>query len=268
MPLPIDIILVRHGESEGNKANKASRNGNNQFFTPGFKDKHSRDFRLTDKGIDQANIAGDWIRFNIPMPLDRFYVSDYIRAKETAAYLNLSNASWRVEFHLRERDTALMDNCPEDEQKKLFSLENRQYSIDPFLSYPAGGGESIAALCQRLKTTMIEHWARECHDKRIIVVCHGHVMRALQLEFEDLGHDDFIRTDQSEKPEDQIRNCQILWYTRRDPATNKLHDHLVAVRSVSPSELNRDFGWKEIKRKRSTNDQLLMEVNRYTRHIE
>lgn len=101
--LPIDIILVRHGESEGNVANKASRSGDNRFFTPEFREKHSRVFRLTDKGIEQAKAAGKWLRDNISMPLDRFYVSDYIRTKETAVYLDLPNAEWRVEFQLRER---------------------------------------------------------------------------------------------------------------------------------------------------------------------
>lgn len=265
--LPRDIILVRHGESEGNKANKYSRRGDNQFFTPEFRDKHSRTFRLTDKGIKQAKDAGEWLMANVVMPLDRFYVSDYIRTKETAAYLDLPDASWRFEFHLRERDTALMDNCPDNEKKRLFKLEQRQYELDRFLCYPAGGGESVASLCSRLKSNMIGHWARECSEKRIIAVCHGHVMRAIQMEFEDLGHDDFIRLDKSEEPEDQIRNCQIFWYTRIDPSTQKEFPYLVAVRSVSPSEQNRDFGWKYIKRNRYTNDDLIREVSGYPRHI-
>src|SRR3989338_8127735 len=149
---PVDLILVRHGQSEGNLAIKSSNEGDNKFFTPEFRNRHSRAFRLTDKGIKQAEAAGRWIRDNIPMPLDRFYVSDYIRAKETAAHLDLPNAVWRVEFHLRERDHALIDNCPDDEKKSLFKLEQRQYDADPFLAYPAGGGESLASLCLRQKT--------------------------------------------------------------------------------------------------------------------
>src|SRR3989338_6760651 len=94
--LPIDLIFIRHGQSEGNVANKASRKGDNSFFTPEFRDRHSRSFRLTDKGISQAKAAGKWIRKNIPMPFDRFYVSDYVRAKETAACLDLEAAQWRV----------------------------------------------------------------------------------------------------------------------------------------------------------------------------
>ena len=265
--LPVDIIFVRHGQSEGNVANKASRRGDNSFFTPEFREKHSRAFRLTDKGIDQAKAAGKWLHQNIAMPLDRFYVSDYIRAKETAVHLNLPQAEWRIEYQLRERDRALTDNCPADEKKKLFVLEERQYKLDPFLSYPAGGGESIPMLCLRLKADFIEHLARECFDKRVIVVCRGHVMRAIQLELENLGHDDFIRLDGSNNTEDKIRNCQIVWYTRRDPDTSKINSHLVAVRSVCPWDLAGDFGWRKIKKNRYANQDLIDEVDKYPRHV-
>lgn len=271
MSLPIDIIFVRHGQSEGNKANKASRKGDNHFFTPEFREKHSHDFRLTDRGIRQAKSAGEWLIANVPMPLDRCYYSSYVRAMETAGHLGLPIACWREEFHLRERDMALMDNIPDDEKDRLFALEQKQFERNPFLSYPAGGGESIAALCWRLKTTMIAHWARECSDKRVIAVCHGHVMRAIQLEFENLGSNDFMRLDASEEPADKIRNCQIIWYTRRDPETHKLYTHLVSVRSVCPlnteTGLVEDFGWKTITRNRYSNEDLLAKVAQYPRHI-
>lgn len=266
--LPIDIIFVRHGQSEGNVANKASRKGDNSFFTPQFRERHSRTFRLTNKGIEQAKAAGIWLKKNIPTPLDRFYVSDYVRAKETAVHLELPNAQWRVEYQLRERDKALMDNCPVDEQKTLFMLEEKQYKLDPFLSYPAGGGESIPLLCLRLKTDILEHLAREANDKRVIIVCHGHVMRAFQLELENLGHDDFIRLDSSENPAEKIRNCQIMWYTRRDPKTGKLQSHLKAVRSVCPWDPDSDYDWRNIERRHYSNEDLMADVKKYPRHLD
>lgn len=266
--LPIDLVLVRHGQSEGNVANKASRDGDNSFFTPEFRNRHSRAFRLTDKGVDQAVSAGEWLRRNVPMPLDRFYVSDYVRAKETAAHLKLPSAQWRVEYQLRERDKALMDNCPANEQSTLFEHEERQYQLDRFLAYPAGGGESIPLLCLRLKADFLEHLARECSDKRVVAVCHGHVMRAMQMELEHLGHDDFIRLDSSENHEDKIRNCQILWYTRRDPETGKIGtSHLIAARSVCPWDPSGDYGWRRITRNLPDNEGLLKEVSSFPRHI-
>lgn len=267
--LPIDLVFVRHGESEGNIATKASENGDHSFFTPEFRDRHSREFRLTDRGVEQAKSAGKWLRDNLPFSFSYFYVSDYIRAKETAAYLHLPNAKWREEFHLRERDRALGDNLPRDEEKRLFPMEQRQYEIDPFLSVPAGGGESFASFCLRLRAGIIEQFARQRSKDSVIAVCHGHVMRGMQIEIENLGHDDFIRLSNSENPFDKTSNCQILWYTRRDPQNSiVVSERVLAVRSVCPWKEGSDSGWRYIERKLLTNGNLLEEVKRYPRHVE
>jgi len=268
--LPVDLIVIRHGESEGNVAMKASRSGDNSLFTPGFRNRHSREFRLTDRGIEQAQVAGEWLRQNVHFPIDRYLVSDYIRAKETAYHLGIQGATWSVEYQLRERDKALMDNLPTDEQAKLFAFEQKQYELDPFLSIPAGGGESVAALCLRLKADMIAHIARDYSSMRVAMVCHGHVMRALQLELLQLGHDDFLRLDGSDEPKDKIHNCQVMWYTRRNPDDGRVQGpRLYAWRSLSPWHLRRktDTGWVKIERKRLTNDELRKDVDRYPRHV-
>lgn len=266
--LPLDIILVRHGESEGNFANKASRRGDNGFFTDEFRNRHSRTFRLTNKGIAQAKAAGVWIKANVHRPIQRFYVSDHIRAKETAAHMQLPDAQWRVEFHLRERDHALTDNIPDNEKRTLFPREHHQYELDPFLSIPAGGGESFAQHCFRMKGTMLDHWARRHAERTILAVCHGHVMRALQVEIEGMTHDDFLRLNASDDPADKIRNCQILWFSRFDPDTGVRAENPVAVRSVCPWAKNGDFGWRRIVRRKYSNKELLKEVARYPRQVK
>ncbi len=267
--LPINLILVRHGESEGNVAVDASKGGDDSIFTSEFRDRHSREFRLTDKGISQAKAAGVWLQRNVPFPFGHFYVSDYIRAKETAALLSLPNAMWREEFHLRERDRGLIDNIPRSEEREKFSREHKLYTLDPFLSVPAGGGESVANFALRLKAGIIEHWARQRSNDCVVCVSHGHVMRALQLEIENLTHDDFIRLDSSKIPSEQMNNCQILWYTRRDPYSpgSFPNNKVTAVRSVCPWKEDGDYGWRYITRKLATNEDLLTEVSRYQRHV-
>lgn len=265
---PRDLILVRHGESEGNIAVDASKNGDDSVFTEAFRNRHSREFRLTDKGIVQAKAAGEWLRHNVPGPVTHYYVSDFIRAKETAALLGLEGASWQEEFHLRERDRALMDNIPRSEEKTLFPREHAQHMLDPFLSVPAGGGESFATFCVRVKSMFIEHITRQRQEGCIIVVCHGHVMRALQIEIENMTHDDFLRLDASKMPSERMNNCQILWYSRRDPSNRQIiSENVLAVRSVCPWKEDGDYGWRYIKRKLVTNEELLAEVNRYKRHV-
>jgi broad specificity phosphatase PhoE len=267
--LPRDLIVIRHGESEGNVANKAGRKGDTSLFTPEFRNRHSREFRLTDRGIKQAQVAGEWLRKNVNFPIDRFLVSDYIRAKETAYELGIEGAAWSVEYQLRERDMALMDNLPPDEKERLYAIEQHQYELDRFFSIPAGGGESVAALCLRLKADMIAHIARDYSGMSVAMVCHGHVMRALQIELLQLGRDDFLRLDGSDDPKEKIHNCQIMWYTRRDPYDGRVQGpKLYAWRSLSPWDPEQtDTGWIRIERKRMTNDQLLEDVLRYPRHV-
>src|SRR3989338_3726543 len=97
MTLPIDLVLVRHGQSEGNAAKRRSEAGDHSAFTKEFLNRHSASFRLTDKGCAQAQRAGEYIRkefYGNGIIFDRFVTSEYIRAKETAGLLDLPNAQW------------------------------------------------------------------------------------------------------------------------------------------------------------------------------
>jgi broad specificity phosphatase PhoE len=265
--LPLDIILVRHGQSEGNAALSAWRKGDPEPAGE-HRDRHSREYRLTDKGIEQARMAGEWIRKHVypSRSITKFLVSDYLRARETAAHLGLPGARWSVQYNLRERDMASMDNMSIPDRKKYFPLEDTQYAQDRFLSIPAGGGESIPRLCQRVKTESLDEWGRRFSQDGVIAVGHGHTMRAFQLVLEGLGHDDFIRLDTSEEPADLIRNCHILWYTRIHPGTHNRGDSISYVRSVSPTE-GIDHGWQRITHPTYTDAELLAYVDQYPRHI-
>lgn len=268
--LPVDLVLVRHGQSEENLADKMARRGDNSYLNSEFVKRHGRQFRLTDNGIVQSKAAGEWIRKNISTFFSHLYVSDFIRAKETAVHLDLPQARWKVKYEIRERDQSFMNNSPNLGHKYLLGLEQYRYAHDPFYSYPAGGGESIATLCLRLKTYFLDDLEKECRQgEKAIVVCHGHVMRALQLVIEDLGHDDFIRLDVSREPAERILNCQIFWYSRRDPETLRVDStEFVAVRSVCASGLIGDYGWRRIVRNNlSSNEELLAEVKRCPRYL-
>lgn len=60
--LPVDIVLCRHGESEGNLAQRHSRKGNQSFWSSDFSKRHTSSYRLTSRGREHAKIAGDWIK--------------------------------------------------------------------------------------------------------------------------------------------------------------------------------------------------------------
>lgn len=54
-------------------------------------------------GKKQAEITGKYLREHFGT-FDAFYTSEYVRAMETAALLNLPHAKWVTDFYLRERD--------------------------------------------------------------------------------------------------------------------------------------------------------------------
>jgi NAD+ kinase len=256
MTMPIDLVLVRHGQSEGNLANNRSRDGDNSDFTPEFLAKHSSKWRLTDLGREQAIATGRWIRANISKKFERCYASEYIRAMETGAYLDLMDPDWYVEFNLRERDSGDMDVITQEDRKKFYGDFIERLKKDPFLfSHP--NGESMARMTMRLRI-LFDTLHRECEDKKVIVVCHGEVMWGFRVLLERMLMSEYRRLDESKHPHDRIHNGQVLHYTRRNPDTGELTTHLNWMRSTYPYDLSLSKNeWVPIERKRYTNIELL-----------
>lgn len=266
MTMPVDLVLVRHGESEGNVANKRSRRGDNSAFTKTFRNRHSSQWRLTDRGKEQARVAGRWIRDTIGRHFDRCYVSEYLRAMETAALLKLPGAEWYKEFYLRERDWGELDVMPDDERRRRFAGALRKREADSFFWTPPGG-ESMAQLCLRVDR-VLNTLHRECSDMKVIIVCHGEVMWAFRVRLERMSQGRFIALDESTRPADHIHNCQVIHYTRRDPGTDALLRRYDWMRSVCPTDPKKSFNlWVPIVRERHSNTDLLKLVGKTRRLI-
>ncbi|MFA6407360.1 MAG: phosphoglycerate mutase family protein [Candidatus Paceibacterota bacterium] len=255
MALPIDLVLVRHGQSEGNIAKRRSESGDHEAFTPEFRNRHSASFRLTDLGREQAKKAGIVIRNEFPA-FDRHFVSEYLRAMETAAHLLLPEASWRSDFYLTERDWGELDICPENERDEKFGEALRRRETNPFFWRPPGG-ETFADLCLRVDR-VLHTLHRECNDKRVIIVCHGEVMRAFQIRIERMSQSRFRDLAFSHQDEDRIYNCQIIHYSRRENGVGLLAPYVGWVRTIRPTaEPLWISKWSAIKRPHYSNADLL-----------
>ena len=256
MGMPLDLVLVRHGESEGNVAIEYSKRGDNRFFTAEFRARHSSQWRLTDTGRRQAMIAGTWIRDNVGAPFDRYYTSEYLRARETAAYLHLPDARWYADFYLRERDRGTLDVVTHAELKTLYADERRRRRIDPFYWCPPGG-ESMATLCLRIDR-VLDTLHRECDSKRVIMVMHGETMWAFRIRLERLSQSRCRSLDESVDPRDRIHNGQVILYTRINPQTNAVSPYMNWMYSACPTDPSlHTHGWEEIRRPSYSNDDLL-----------
>ncbi|HEU0050915.1 MAG TPA: histidine phosphatase family protein [Patescibacteria group bacterium] len=266
--MPRDLILVRHGESEGNVASKRSRAGDDSLYTSEFSARHSSSWRLTDLGLRQAQTAGQWLSENVfGGNFDRHYVSSYLRALETAANLHLPNAFWRMEPHLRERDWGDLDVMTDAERKKRFARSLNRREVESLFWAPPNG-ESIAHLCETRVFRFLDTLHRECPDGRVVVVLHGELMWGFRVVLEHLSPQRYTELDFSEHPFDHIHNCQILHYTRVDPETKQTADKYLWMRSICPTDLTKSRNeWEPIIRRTYSNEELLKYVVKTPRMI-
>ncbi len=90
MVMPIDFIMVRHGESEANLMSALVKENPNYVLPEGWADRHDSLVNLSELGQSQAIAAGDWLRAqNLGGPYSRYYVSPHLRACQTAGLLGL-----------------------------------------------------------------------------------------------------------------------------------------------------------------------------------
>jgi NAD+ kinase len=208
-------------------------------------------------------LAGKWLKQNLGTKFDRYYVSGYARAVETAALLDLPDAVWFQDLYLRERDLGLFEIMPEEDKQTKYPEAYRQYKLDPFYWTPPNG-ESIAQLCLRIDR-VLQTLHRECSGKRVLIVCHGLVMWAFMVRIERLTPMQFLERSQSQDYKWAIHNCQVMQYSRQDPGTGEVKDTVDWARSLCPWGEAAEDSWRKIQRPRFTNQQLLDTIQEFPR---
>jgi len=147
-----------------------------------MKERHNSNYRLTDKGREQAKATGKWIKENISESFDRYYCSEYVRAQETSALMDFQKAIWYSEFYLREQDRGILAGRSKQQRQSEYSELVQKLAKDAFFLAPPGG-ESVASACLRVDR-IIQIWKNACAGQRIISVCHGNIMLAFKVRLE------------------------------------------------------------------------------------
>ena len=225
---PEELILVRHGETESNRAQAMSKIGDDSLITPEFRKRPTDFVRLTPKGVEQAKIAGSWLKENVNIAeISRGYVSFLPRTWETASYMSLG-LRWRKDVRLNERSWGDMDVATEAERLQKYAKSLQRKEVDPLGWRPPNGDSMYGKVnhCWMFLQTVY----REFSGKRLVVVCHGEVIWAFRVILERIDavryRELFRRNDTFE----HVHNCQIIRYLRTNPETG---------------EKSRVFGWKQ-----------------------
>lgn len=261
MTMPIDLVLVRHGESEGNVFH--GRNAAQYaHLAEEFGKRHSAQWHLTDRGIAQARRAGELLRTHFPGPpfFDRYFTSDYVRAFETAGHLELFDAEWRRDARLVERDWGVLDNLPHDERMRRFADAMARHERESYF-WRAEGGERLVDKMDKIKG-FFDTLHRECSDKRVVAVCHGEVMHAIRILIERVPPEEYTPWYHMGQGSDwRIPNGGIVHYTRRDPLSGAEATYLNWCRMLTPCDHDpaepQWSPWRTIVRKRYASRELL-----------
>ena len=116
MSMPLDLYVIRHGESEANVIVQAGEQGDNSLYTQDNVTVPDRSWRLTATGRKQADCIGRWLVSQQQL-FDRYMVSPYVRTRETAATMALPKAKWEENRVLRERSWGEITPSPRTNSK-------------------------------------------------------------------------------------------------------------------------------------------------------
>lgn len=255
MAMPNDLVLVRHGHSEGNLILGNSKKGDDSLLTDEVRETPGHRWRLTPEGRIQAQMAGKWIIDNISTSFDRYYASPFVRTRETAGLLGLPDAEWRLDQRLRERDWGEINSVPQSQHQKEYPNNALVKKIDSLYWRPPAG-ESIADVRLRVRN-LFDTLHRECDGKSVIVVTHGEFMSAARAGLEYLSDEEWVRRDTD--PAYKLFNTHILHYSRRDPNTGEAGKYVSWMRSICTNK-GIDSGWTPLKRQRFSNEELFDQV--------
>ena len=271
MAMPIDLVFVRHGQSEANIVQAADKGGVAHELGQLVNDRPDWEQRLSGLGVRQALKAKEWIDSHLggAASFDFRYFSPYLRARETAAHIGGPDCGqWIIEDRLVERSWGIYGTLSKAEREKMFGLTTKMYQQSPWYT-KLEGGESRYEVSGRFRDFQ-GTLHREGADKRVLVVTHGDLMGIARYNIERMLPEQF---EEMENDESQtMTNCTVLHYSRRNPKSPKeVREKLSWRRIVNPTEVaTSPFGgeWIELPpRPAYTGTDLLRQAQRAPRLI-
>lgn len=258
-----DLILIRHGQSEANTLQQASKKGDHSLYTPAVRELPDHSWRLTAAGEAQAQATGRWLQQEGP-PLHRHLVSPFTRTRETAAHLGLPEASWEECREARERSWGEVASLSRRDFQALYPGNHSLRGRDPLYWAPPAG-ESIAGMAEGRIALLLERLRQEEEARGVLLVTHGEVTWAARLLLEQWTDEEFVERDAN--PAWRVHNGHLLHYTSYNPHSSQEEGDLTWVRRGWPT-LQEDGSytltlrpWERIAPRRYSNGELLTKAH-------
>jgi broad specificity phosphatase PhoE len=214
---PLEILFVRHGQSEANVVQQAEKAGAAiSNFSDVVYGRHDFEHPLTALGVRQAKAARALLLEEGVVPEDYFdewYVSPFERTVETMAYLTDGKANPLPEVRLIERDWGLYGSTPLHERQERFADTERRRGISTFYTR-YDGGENTPDVIGRVRD-WLNTVNREKTGQKVMVVTHGDLMWTARYVLEGMSPQQWHNAESDRRL--RIGNCVLLWYSRQSP---------------------------------------------------
>jgi broad specificity phosphatase PhoE len=225
-----ELLLVRHGESEGNVAAAEARAADAEVIDVPARDA---DVVLSPLGREQAEAVGNALGALAPDARPQALAcSPYLRARETAqlacerAGLDLPT---RVDERLRDRELGVLDRLtfagvtaryPEEAERRRW--QGKYY-------HRPAGGESWADVALRLRAWLADI-DRDLSGERVLVVGHDVVILLLRAICERLGEAEVLELGRATP----LRNASLSRLVREDDLswTTAAYDEVAHLREA------------------------------------
>lgn len=165
------LILVRHGQTEENvkKIIQGQKEG-----------------KLTEKGIEQARKAGNWLKNE---KIDIIYVSDLQRTIDTADEIIKYHKNTQViyEQRIREKGWGKFEGKTDEYLKKYIKENNLDY-----YNFKPGGGESYSEFRNRV-IEFYDYLVNKYESDTVLLVSHGGTIGNMLLHIFNESIENYIK---------------------------------------------------------------------------
>ena len=211
----VGLILIRHGESEGNVAASAAQASGAEVIDVRLRDP---DVPLSPTGREQASALKEWLAGASPSDSpDAIWCSPYLRARQTAELAGLQAVSGHlmdfagihIDERLRDRELGILDMLTARGVAVRFPEEARRREWLGKFYYRPPGGESWADVALRLRSLLAElDQVEDGHS--VALICHDAVIMLFRYICEGLTEEELLAIAASST----ILNCSVTRLVR------------------------------------------------------
>jgi len=205
---PVELTLVRHGESLGNRADAAAREAKAERLDL---DERDADVALSDTGSEQADGVAKWLAGDgASAPPDLVISSPYRRARETAERIVAGlDVDLVFDERLRERDLGVFDGLTGHGIRQAHPEEAKRRAAMGKFYYRPPGGESWTDVVLRVRSLVTDVVGSHA-ERRVWVFTHQAVIMSFRYALEELSEEELLDIDRTAP----IPNASMTTYRR------------------------------------------------------